>query len=83
MAHVNPYIIAVRDCDINRRVLAAKGFKSNPREHLAYMRSDADIRFDYDSRKWVCDVYMNKDGTKQPYKHVEHERLTALLRDFI
>lgn len=74
---------AMRDSDVYRRVLAAKGFKRKSAE-LKFTRVDADLYWDNDSRKWVCDLFTSEGNERISFAtRKANAMLCVLIKSFI
>lgn len=74
---------AMRDADAYRRVLAAKGFKRKTAE-LKFSRVDADLYWDSESRKWVCDLFSSEGNERIAFAtRKANEMLCVLIKSFI
>lgn len=80
--YANPFIVAVRQADVMRRVLAAKGFtKAGATE---FRRRDAIVQFDGRSNLWVVDLYNVSDAhNPEIATRRSHNDLQKLIKGFI
>lgn len=61
----NKFLMAMRQADTYRGHLRAKGFTRKAGSgDLIFTRGDADLRYDGDADRWVCDVFTVVDGKR-------------------